>query len=353
MRFLTGWLRTTEAGQRTQVVFTFNPPMTSEGEWIIRYFAPWLDKKHPNPAKPGELRWFIYADDRDIEVAGPLKVVRDGRDYLPKSRTFIPARLTDNPYISPGYISTLDSLPEPLRSQLKYGDFDVNIEADPWQVIPTAWVLAAQERCRNGQPPELNVRAAGCDPAGGGRDKTAVARVIGNWFEIATTPGVRTPTGDDVADFVFTQVNDLSVPLAVDVIGIGSGAFDSIRRMGYRKAVGINNSAATRRTDKSKRYGFANIRAESYWRLREALDPASGEDIALPDNREVLADLCSARYKVVGAKYQVEDKESIKTRINRSPDVGDAIVMAWFIAGRAGLSAEDIERLGKNEIREE
>jgi hypothetical protein len=58
VRFLLGWLRTVVKGQRCRAVLTFNPPTSAEGRWIVAFFAPWLDPKHPNPAKPGELRWF-------------------------------------------------------------------------------------------------------------------------------------------------------------------------------------------------------------------------------------------------------------------------------------------------------
>src|SRR6185295_12338004 len=71
-RRLIGWLRTETLGQRTRVIVTFNPPQTEEGRWVYRYWAAWLDPTHPNPAKPGELRWYVVdADGKDQEVPGP------------------------------------------------------------------------------------------------------------------------------------------------------------------------------------------------------------------------------------------------------------------------------------------
>jgi hypothetical protein len=43
-------------------------------------------------------------------------------------------------------VNTLQSLPEPLRSQMLYGDFRAGVQDDPWQVVPTAWVEAAMAR---------------------------------------------------------------------------------------------------------------------------------------------------------------------------------------------------------------
>jgi hypothetical protein len=52
VRFIMGWMRTDDEAVRSQVLMTFNPPTTSEGRWVIEFFAPWLDAKHPNPARP-------------------------------------------------------------------------------------------------------------------------------------------------------------------------------------------------------------------------------------------------------------------------------------------------------------
>ena len=63
VRFLCTWKRTTKKGQRCRVVFTGNPPTDSEGEWVIGFFAPWLDPLHPNPAKDGALPQTVDSDD--------------------------------------------------------------------------------------------------------------------------------------------------------------------------------------------------------------------------------------------------------------------------------------------------
>src|ERR1700674_352824 len=49
VRFVLGWLRSSHPTQRKRVVFASNPPETAEGEWLIRWFGPWLDDQDPNP----------------------------------------------------------------------------------------------------------------------------------------------------------------------------------------------------------------------------------------------------------------------------------------------------------------
>jgi hypothetical protein len=73
---------------------------------------------------------------------------------------------------------------------------------------------------------------------------------------------------------------------------------------------------------------MANLRAEMYWRLKEALDPANGEVLLLPDDRKLATELCSIRWKPTGSgKAQVEAKIDIKKRLGRSTDRADAVAM--------------------------
>lgn len=340
-RFLTGWLRTTRKGQRTRIVLTFNPPQTPEGEWVIQYFAPWIDPDYPGlPAKPGELRYFIRDPhlDNDVEVSGPDPVEIDGRSYKPQSRTFIPAKIADNPHLTSDYESQLNMLPDPLRSQLLKGDFSVRAKDDIWQIIPTQWVLLAQKRWREQGRPDVALRSLASDPSRGGADKHSIAKLYGTYFDLYDFPGAQTPDGIVAAKQVLDTLGDERAPIYVDVIGIGASVYDQLKVMPGLDVHPLNNAGKAHGKDKTGRYTFTNIRAASYWRLREALDPASGENICLPDTREVRLDLTAPRYEVVGGAIKVEPKEKIKERIGRSPDDGDAIVMAWHAAKTGHLS---------------
>jgi hypothetical protein len=126
VRFLMGWVRSADTAQRCRTIFASNPPVTAEGQWIVGMFRPWLDPTYHNPAKHGELRWFVTdPDGKDLEVEGQNDVKEwAGKVYVPKSRTFIPAALSDNPFlVNTGYQATLDALPEPLRSAVRDGNF--------------------------------------------------------------------------------------------------------------------------------------------------------------------------------------------------------------------------------------
>lgn len=344
VRFIMGWNRSNDPKQRTRVLMTFNPPTTTEGRWVIKFFAPWLEKGHPNPAAPGELRWFTtIGDDHDYEVPDgrPFVIGPDGgfiydfnpadhrpEDILtPKSRTFISARVTDNPfYMASGYMSQLQQLPEPMRSQMLYGDFQAGISDDPWQVIPTKWVEDAQARWK--RPDRLApMDSLGVDVARGGKDKTAIARRHGMWFDQPLAfPGKDTPDGPTVAGLVITAGRD-QAPIHIDVIGVGASPYDFLNKA-KQQVIGVNVSEKSHATDKSGRLRFSNQRSEYWWKMREALDPANNTGIALPPSAELLADLCAPKWQVTGSVIQVESREDIVKRLGRSPDLASAYILA-------------------------
>lgn len=327
VRFLLGWLRTTIPGQRCQALLTFNPPTTAEGRWIIDYFGPWLDKKHPNPAKPGELRYFATVDGKDIEVESGEVFEHNGEMIKPLSRTFIPSRISDNPYLmGTGYMATLQSLPEPLRSQMLNGDFQAGMEDDPWQVIPTSWVDAAMARWK--RPDKLKpMDSLGIDVARAGKDSTIIARRHDMWFdEPLAYPGSATPDGPTVAGLAIAAQRDRAV-MHIDVIGVGSSPYDFLNEA-RQQVIGVNVAEAATGVDKSGRLRFKNLRSQLYWRMREALDPQNNTGICLPPDKRLLADLCAPTWKLVGQTIQVASREEIIDRIGRSPDYASAYVLA-------------------------
>ena len=348
VRFLLGWLRTTVPGQKCQALLTFNPPTTAEGRWIIQFFAPWLDKKHPNPAEPGELRYFATVDGKDVEVDSGKPFTHNGEVITPLSRTFIPSRISDNPYLmGTGYMAQLQSLPEPLRSQMLYGDFQAGMEDDPWQVVPTAWAEAAMARWK--RPDKLApMDSMGVDVARGGKDNTILARRHGMWFDEALAyPGTATPDGPTIAGLVVSALRDRA-PIHIDVIGVGSSPYDFLNEMG-QQVLGVNVAESALGLDKSGRLRFKNQRSELWWRMREALDPANNTGIALPPDQRLLADLCAPTWKLVGQTVAVASREEILDKIGRSPDYASAYCLALMDTPKRSIMQE----LGRYNKRDE
>jgi hypothetical protein len=337
-RYVTIWNRSTLPGQRCRIVCTGNPPMDAAGEWVIQYWGAWLDPKHPNPAEPGELRWYATLNGRDIEVAdntpidGGINPSTGETEWItPRSRTFIPARLEDNPILSQtGYRAVLQALGEPMRSQMLYGDFSIGAQDDAWQTVPTEWVTAAQERWQQRTKPAVSCRAMGVDPSRGGADDFVIARLYGNYFaDPIAHAGVNSSDGIIGAKHVTDAMGSDNPPVFIDVIGIGSSVYDHLKVMQKMNITPVNVGAGSSARDKTGRYEFANLRSEQWWQFREALDPNSGEDIALPPSRQLRVDLCAPRYQIRAGKIVVESKPDVKKRIGRSTDYADPHLLAW------------------------
>lgn len=333
-RFLIAWNRTSIPGQRCRVISTGNPPTTPEGEWVIQYWGPWLDSQHPNPASSGELRWFAMVDGEDKEVEDGSTFTYKGETIYPKSRTFILSRVEDNPFLGEDYYARLANLDEPYRSLLRWGRFNAKIEDHPWQVIPSEWVRAAMARWRKAEAEGYEpgrMSALGVDVARGGTDKTIIAPRFGNYYgELVKYAGRDTPDGPTAGAFTLRERSNRA-DVNIDVIGVGSSAFDWLRSNVDEDDDGINGINWAEKawgSDKNGRFKFRNKRAEHWWRMREALDPTTGADVMLPDDRELYVDLCTPRYKIQMGGILIEGKDEIKKRIGRSPDCGDAVVMA-------------------------
>lgn len=329
VQFICGWLRSEVKGQRCQVLLPSNPPENAEGEWLLIWFAPWLDRNHPNPAQPGELRWFAMLDGKSVEVSGPEPFTHEGERIVPQSRTFIPGRVTDNPYYAKsGYVAKLQALPEPLRSKLLYGDFTAGREDAAFQVIPTAWVLAAQARWEKFTKPDLPMSALGTDVARGGKDSTVLTPRHGHWFGPQHVyPGATTPDGPAVTGLIIQHRAD-NCFVNIDVIGVGTSPYDSTRQIIGERAVAMNGSKHSTKRDRAGVLTFVNKRAEWYWAMRETLDPANHEDLMLPPDPALRADLCAPTWKMTVRGVQVESKEDLIKRLGRSPDRGDSAVYA-------------------------
>ena len=345
VNFVMGWNRSA-TGHRCRTVIGSNPPLGGEGDWLLEWFAPWLDPLFKNPAKPGELRWAVVLGDGDeirshwvdeaelqTDDAGRRFVVIDGQVRYALSRTFIPSLLDDNRYLrDTNYRASIDSMPEPIRSALLFGSFTAARRDHEWQVIPTAWVHAAQERWRENAGKRLPAMLSlGVDVAQGGADKTVLAALHGKRFaELLIKPGEETPDGPGVAALILaTRRNDAGV--TIDLTGgWGGSARDHLRTHHRFNAFAFVASAKSGARSKDKKFAFFNKRAESWWKFREALDPESGENVELPPDPRLLAELTAPRWELRGDKVLVESKDDLRDRLGSSTDRADAVLMAWL-----------------------
>ena len=346
--YIIGWLRSADSKERCRLVLATNPPTSTSGEWVVRWFAPWLDPQHPMfPTAPGKLLYFVRDKgafrffETEEEAFAHMETMENpprdlqGKLVRPLTRTFIRSGLADNPdYAKTDYAARLAQLPEPLRRRYEQGDFTAGAEDDEWQCIPTAWIVAAQDRWRRRggvPPPNVPMTAIAEDVAQGGSDNTIVAPRHDFWYApLIIRPGIETPLPSDAAALIVKNRRDGAV-VVIDVGGgYGGGVIERLKDNGIA-AVPFNGANASTARTKDRALGFFNFRAEAIWRFREALDPDQfgGSIVELPDEQSLRAQLASYRWKLTQRGIQVEDKLETKKRIGRSPDESDAVIMCW------------------------
>ena len=278
IRALMGWVRSTEKGQQVRVVLGSNPPLSDEGNWMFKMFAPWLDPAFPEPTKYGELKWCIVDnDDKDIWVDGPGEHLIDGVMVLAMSRTFIPAKLADNPFQNtPEYRAQQDGLPKHLRDAIRDGNF-LSVRKDhDLQLIPTNWIHQAMEKWKP-EPPEsvpmcaiaADLTGMGSDTGGGKQDKFVLAsRHDGYYNELVITNANDAKMGKDKAAKIQTHRRDGATIILDMGGGYGDSTYEHLEnnRIPAIKYKGAAKSAA--RTKASK-IPFYNKRAETYYRFME------------------------------------------------------------------------------------
>jgi hypothetical protein len=318
--YLFSRLASPDPHQRVRIIATSNPDGPG-APWVMDRWAAWLKRDHPNPALPGEVRYYKRVGDDEIETTAD--------DMMAVSRTFIPATLDDNPiYAAPDsqYRRNILLLDEPFRSALLTGDWYAGLADDANQVIPRAWVRLAFERFKIiSELPAFT--GLGAD-IGQTHDPTVIALRHGS--VISQLVRMKEPDTMKTAQAIADLAKQHNGWARVDANGIGAGVCDRVRQL-HARTVAHKDSERAEDTDSTGLLEFINKRAWAWWSLREKLDPQKGGAVALVPDAQLEEDLCAQRWEKTGAgAIKVLDKEELKKRLGRSPDAGDAVMMAMI-----------------------
>ena len=216
-------------------------------------------------------------------------------------------------------------------------------------LIPRSWVEQAFNRWDEwndsrskpdvyGLPPTpldpRNLRI-GADIAGMGNDSTVYCYrydEIVTKFEYPTKGSMGTPHMKHAGEIKRMVEDNPGCKVYIDSIGEGAGVYSRVKEQRVRGVYPVrNNEKAKRLTDLTGQREFANIRAYTYWRVRDALDPSLGICLCLPRDDDLLEEITSIRYEVRSdGKIQIEKKQNVKDRIGRSPDKLDALALSYY-----------------------
>jgi len=181
-----------------------------------------------------------------------------------------------------------------------------------------AWIEAARER-------ELQAEGetvAGLDVARFGSDDSALVVRQG-----ACVLSIETWQGHDLM-MTTGRVKAAGVHVNVDIIGIGSGVFDRLREQ-HHPCTSINVSTAANDSEH-----FANLRAEMYWKLRERFQQGEIDLTRLSRAHydRLSGELTAMQFKYSSAgKIILEAKDEMKKRLGYSPDLADALALAFLV----------------------
>lgn len=146
---------------------TCNPDPDS---WVRDMLDPWINSESgfPIPEMSGKVLWMIIENEKFFfsEDREKLRFDEDGNERFPKSITFIPSKITDNPYLAndASYRSSLDAMDDFTRKQLRDGCW--SFRPSKGLVFNKDWFTAVEL----GQLPEFKKIVRGWDFASG-KDK--------------------------------------------------------------------------------------------------------------------------------------------------------------------------------------
>lgn len=245
---------------------------------------------------------------------------------------FLPATLADNPFASEEYKESLKYLPPEEYDRFVKGEWD--FVDDPNQLIKSEWIWNARNVEEIDGPWRMGV-----DVARFGDDASTIAKTKGNRLRKMVTMNKFDTTV--VSTKVLNESGDRESPVdgqnvSIDGVGVGGGVVDNCRKAGLPVRDVIAGASPIDRPGQF--FKFKNLRSQIWWEAREKfrlgqfslyLVNSRGEPLPLPER--LVGDLAAPQYEISGDKViTVESKDDLKKRLGRSPDEGDALVMAMF-----------------------
>lgn len=197
-------------------------------------------------------------------------------------------------------------------------------------LIRLDWIKAAQQsHLESGGVVEVGV-----DVGGGVNKSVLVVRhgSVATLFRVKSTPD----TSVVVADCCDAYEKFEPTQIKIDAIGIGNNvaamlASGMLVRKGKQfkyPAIGINVGGQPTEAGKSD---FGNLRAEGYWQLRELFRTRQIKlPSGTPDAERLAGELAGLRYRTNSGRIWIESKEEMKKRGRQSPDLADALMLAFI-----------------------
>lgn len=246
-----------------------------------------------------------------------------------------------NVLISPTWVEErrLDWTDESALFQSKVEGLFPRKDADPNVVAPLSFVSP----CRFLDLPEGEPVEGGIDIGAGG-DRTVIVERRGP--RVGRVKAFRSNDPMATVGQLVDCINEWGLQrVKVDVIGVGYGLAGRLRELSMKhnptgdwthtaEVVGVNfaeKSAYPKR--------FFNKRAEVWWTIGREYSRLQTWDLSSLDD-DAIGELTAPKYEIVDSqgKIKIESKAEVIKRLGRSPDVADALLLAFY-TGQTGAAA--------------
>lgn len=170
---------------------------------------------------------------------------------------------------------------------------------------------------------------------GGGGDETVIRERRGQ--QAGREWRAHTDRPEKIAPLILAAIKETgATAVKIDSIGIGFGVIGELRNAanrGEHRATITGVNVATAASEPTK---FINLRAEMWWSLGRGLSESRAWDLSTMDNADTtVAQLLEPRWDTdPKGRIRVEPKDEIRKRLGRSPDNADALLLAFYAAGR-------------------
>jgi hypothetical protein len=241
------------------------------------------------------------------------------------------------------------------RYERKYGresnPFRINVTglpptADPDTLIPWDWAQRAKKL--DIVPEDGTPLIFGVDVARQGDDKSIILKRRGAVIE-EVRQFAKIDTMELANWIAMEAANDEPEAIYIDVIGMGYGVYDRLREMGLYNVHSVNVADGAVRNDK-----YYRLRDELWWKVREKFEKNL---LSLPDDDELLGELCTVKFKSEFNSrpvIKIESKSEMKKRGLMSPNKADALCLTMMSNDRAFMAKNSsvLKKYGRNSYQE-